>query len=270
MNLRILLSVLPLLFFGCTENGPIIPPLGPQELGDRKVLVEEFTGVRCPNCPPGSAELESLISLYGENLIMVSIHASGSFAIPLEDSKFDFRTTAGEQLRTYLGQPFGYPSAVINRKQLPGRSTLQLNQAAWASTIEEELQLDPALAINLTTAYNADNRQISATVILLPNQTIDETLHLSLMLTEDGIIDKQLTPNGKDDNYLHRHVLRTMLTRSDGNALPELERGKALERTYTINLPENWQADQCDIIAFVHQTGDSRYVWQAERTSVLD
>ncbi len=270
MNRILLFLSSVLLFVGCTENEPVIPPLGPQELGDRKVLVEEFTGVRCPNCPPGSAELESLTSLYGENLIMVSVHASGSFAIPLEDSKFDFRTTAGEQLRTYLGQPFGYPSAVINRKQLPSRSSLQLNQAAWASTIEEELQAAPALAINLTTTYNANNRTLSANVILLPNQTIEESLHLSLMLTEDGIIDRQLTPDGKDDEYLHRYVLRTMLSRSNGDALPKLERGKALERNYTFVLPEDWQDQQCDIIAFVHQTGNSRYVWQAERTAVLD
>jgi len=270
MKNYLLLFVLVILIVSCTENGPIIPPLGPQELGDRKVLVEEFTGVRCPNCPPGSAELESLKSLYGENLILVAIHASGSFAIPLEDSKYDFRTEAGEQLRTYLGQPFGYPSAVINRKKLPDRSNLQLNQAAWASTIEEELQADPALAINVVTTYDPDSRQLAVDITLLPNQTIDENLRLSIMLTEGEIIDKQLTPEGEDPDYVHQHVLRTMLSRFDGDALATLARGKVLEKKYTFTVPDAWQVERCDIIAFVHQTGNSRYVWQAERTAVLD
>lgn len=259
-----------LLLTSCEENMPIIPPLGPQEVGERKVLVEEFTGVRCPNCPPGSAELESLQSLYGDNLVIVSIHASGSFAIPLDNSQYDFRTEAGEQVRNYLGQAFGYPSAVINRKLLPGRSTLQLNQAAWAGTIEEEVKSDPALALTISSTFDQDSRTLSATVRLLPNSTISESLNLSIILTEDNLLDPQLTPEGEVENYLHRHVFRTMLTRFDGDPLAKLSKGQVVEKTYLFTLPAEWKVEQCRLVAFVHQTGTTKYIWQVNTAPVLE
>src|ERR1700741_1300369 len=97
----------------------VIRPVGPPELGDRKVLIEEFTGVRCVNCPDGSAEIENLLSLYGGNLVAVSIH-SGFFSDPYPDNLYDFRTPEGDQLLNYLGQPLGYPTAVIDRKLFNG------------------------------------------------------------------------------------------------------------------------------------------------------
>jgi len=43
----------------------------------RHVLVEEFTGVQCVNCPQGSQLIENLINTHGERLIAVSIHFAG-------------------------------------------------------------------------------------------------------------------------------------------------------------------------------------------------
>ena len=101
----LLFSFLTLAISACTEIAPVVPTLG-----DRKVLVEEFTGVRCVNCPAGASELDNLRGIYGDRLVVVSIH-TGDFSTPYSDSKFDFRTPEGTALEKNLGAPLGYPTA---------------------------------------------------------------------------------------------------------------------------------------------------------------
>ena len=69
----------------CEDDGPPIV-IDPQ---DRKVLIEEFTGVRCVNCPAGSAEIQNLLSVYGEQLIAISIHA-GFYANPYPENQYPY------------------------------------------------------------------------------------------------------------------------------------------------------------------------------------
>ena len=44
---------------------------------ERRVLLEDFTGQKCRNCPKAHREISSLKEVYGDNLIAVSIHAGG-------------------------------------------------------------------------------------------------------------------------------------------------------------------------------------------------
>jgi len=79
-NIKYLLPIFfAFLFVGCTENKPIIPclscetttnPVNPETVV-KKVLMEEFTGVRCVNCPQAKLEIDNLQSenLFGENFI---------------------------------------------------------------------------------------------------------------------------------------------------------------------------------------------------------
>ena len=52
--------------FSCKETMPEVSD-DPSPPTERKVLIEEFTGVDCSNCPYGSEELELLSSQFGEN-----------------------------------------------------------------------------------------------------------------------------------------------------------------------------------------------------------
>ena len=264
MRFSILLFVLFSLM-ACEENSPVIPTLGPQEVGERKVLIEEFTGVRCPNCPDGSAEIENLVALYGENIVPISIHSSGNFAIPLPDNTFDFRTETGDELLAFLGQPRGYPSAVVNRILPTGETSMQQSQAAWAGLIEKTLAEEPILAINLMVAYDEATRTVNVATRILPNQAINESLRLSIMLIEDHIIDPQLTQDGIVPDYDHRHVFRTMLTNTEGNPLGDgFSAGKAVEANASLSLRDEWVVANCEVVAFVHRVGENKEVVQVE------
>ncbi|MEL6924197.1 MAG: Omp28-related outer membrane protein, partial [Bacteroidota bacterium] len=245
------------------------PPLGPQETGDRKVLIEEFTGVQCVNCPQGSAEIENLIGLYGDQLIAVSIH-SGFFADPFDESRFDFRIEAGEQLEGFLGEPIGYPSAVVNRRTVPNKNSLQAGQALWAGLVANAADEEPLLSLNAEVEYDGSNRELKVVITMLPTATLGEATKLTVMLTENNVSDFQLTPAGKQSDYKHKHVLRDVLTRFDGNSLGDLQKGVLAEQRFEYQISEAWNVQQCEIVAFVSKVGSDKEVLQVVAVKVED
>ncbi len=258
----------------CEEIPPVLNPLDPNLGGNeapRSVLIEEYTGVRCVNCPAGSEALQALIGVYGERLAVVSFHA-GFFAPPYPESKYDFRTPDSNNLLNFLGSPLGYPAAVVNRRLFEGEPRLQLGQGQWAGYVAQEIALPAKVKIDLQRSYTPTNRQLRLTVNLQILEALNTSdVRLSVALTEDDIEDVQLTPNGKQANYKHQHVLRDMLSNFDGNPLTEsLLPGAKISRTFEYTLPAGWRAEKCKLVVFVHLGGDKKDVLQAAQVKITD
>ena len=269
------------LFTACDEIMPVIDCLScgdddtividPQ---DKRVLVEEFTGVRCINCPGGSATIEDLLSIHGEKLVAVSIHAE-FFAEPYPENQYDFRTDDGESLINFLGLPEAYPSAVIDRKIYQGESDLQLvGQGSWAGRIGNQLLEIAKISMEIENTYNSGTRALTVKVKGQAQENIDEEVRLTIMITESGIVDAQLTPESspdKDLNYVHKHVFRDALTAFDGDVLSaSMFANDSFEETYTFTLPQGWDADKCEVIAFTHLSESSKEVLQATQKHVTE
>lgn len=273
MRLLILPILLVLSLFACEEIPPVITPLEPggnPNTTKRRVLIEEFTGVRCVNCPAGTVEVLNLRELYKDQLISVGIHA-GSFAPPYPDSKYDFRTAEGDAIINLLGKPLGYPSAVINRKLYDGEFDLQLGRSQWAGFIAQELAAPPVVEVKLSITYNPVTRGLQVSVeteALLPLP--QEDIRLSVMLAEDSIVDVQLTPDGKTADYSHRHNLRDMLTPFDGEPIgADLSSKKKATRAYPFFIPANWIEKNCSVIAFAHLGGSKLDILQVSEVKIV-
>lgn len=263
------LSYLLLLVFigliACEEKEIVIPEVLPDS--DRKVVIEEFTGVECVNCPQGSAELENLLGLYGENLIAVSIHA-GIFSDPYPESKFDFRTDEGTNIQEFVGNPLGWPSAVVNRyNSTGGRLQQPLNR--WAGAIDEALSRDPMASVAGDLKFDRQNRTGSITVRSVALAPINEPLYVTVLVKESHIEDVQLTPTGLKLDYDHKHVLRKVLTPYSGERMVDrLGVGEVASKTYQFAFDPEWVVDNCKIVAFVHFNGSTKEILQAEEFSI--
>ncbi len=262
-----------LLFAACKEVPPVITPLESGNSGQvvpRKALIEEFTGVRCVNCPAGTADILNLQSIYKERLIAVGIHA-GSFSLPYSESTIDFRTEEGNNIINLLGRPLGYPSAVVNRKKFDGEINLQVGRSQWAGFLAQELATPPVIDVKLGVTYSKITRKIQVKVDLTPLQALTQPeIRLSIMLTEDKIINVQLTPDGKQVDYVHRHNLRKMLTPYDGEIVTSLlKNGSTLTKNYSVTLPDGYDDINCSIVAFAHLGGDKLEVLQAAEAKLL-
>jgi hypothetical protein len=255
------LSFIAFAMNACTEIAPVVPALG-----DRKVLVEEFTGVRCVNCPAGASELDNLRGIYGDRLVVVSIH-TGDFAPPYSDSKFDFRTPEGDALEKRLGAPLGYPTAVINRKKFASQTGLQVGRSQWAGLISAETKEASAVSFSVEKTYNPTTRTFQMTIKAVENtpDALKNTV-FSAILTEDNIVDAQETPSGKKSDYKHRHVFRTFA--ADEIALNPTG---ATQATYTFNgvLKPNWVAENCSMVLILSQkNGTTKDVLQVNEVKI--
>ncbi|BDS13537.1 Omp28-related outer membrane protein [Aureispira anguillae] len=242
---------------GCEEIPPEITPCQT----NRVVLVEEFTGIKCVNCPIGTEKLEVLSGQNPGKIIVVGIHA-GFFA--KEYNGFDLKCPDGESLESsYLGPVSGYPSASINRKVFEGESDVITDLAEWAGYIGAEICNRPIADLSVTTTYDDATRKASVTVDMTPSSfftdAIDEDLAVSVMITENNIVGYQVTPNGADPAYVHKHVLRDVITDSyTGDVL--ITKGNVLSAQQKVitdyEIPAGWDADNCYVVAFVHYKGD--------------
>lgn len=279
-NFSIILILL-IFLVACTENKPVIPCLSCDSSSvnvvptntTKKVLMEEFTGVRCVNCPQAQSEIKNLqtAAIYGEDLIVVSYHA-GFFSEPYTESQKDFRTAAGTEVLNFLKTPIGYPSGVVNRKQFEGERSLQLIQfATWGGFIGQVLAEEASIAIDLSTSYNSTNRSLEIEVGTIPLERISEPLNITVLITENNIQDAQLTADGVINDYAQTHTFRTTITDIFGEALAtNLNLGERVNKAYSFTIPSDWIAENCNVVAFIHQASDGIEVLQVEEKKVIE
>lgn len=261
-------------YFSCEEVGPNIDigNGGTTDTGTvqlRNVLIEEFTGVQCVNCPEGSEVIEALKGVHGDRLIPISIHA-GFFSNPYPESLYDFTTPEGDQLEQDLGPVSAFPAAVINRKIFEGASGLVVGKNSWAGYIAQDKEIATPVEIGIVKSFDTGNRQLEVTVDLNFVETVSDPLMISVMITEDDVADYQLTPNGKQPDYVHKHILRGMMTNAGGNPYSnDTNAGDSGSDVFAMTLPAEWDESKCEIVAFVHSSV-SKEVLQAYATHITD
>ncbi|MEZ5040773.1 MAG: Omp28-related outer membrane protein [Saprospiraceae bacterium] len=258
MNFKYLfiLLFLCLCSFGCEEINNPIPSFQPN--GARKVLLEEFSGANCAPCADAAQEIANLQSLYGENLVVVTMHTflSSPQARPVADATYDFRTLEGTEILGFLGVPIGIPTGSVNRALFENEDDLLLNKTQWAGFIAQEISRAPEVGLTIEHSLEATSRVVNIMVRVVPNQDLSGDFRLSVLLTEDNITDKQLSPNGVIDDFKHSHILRSTVTPFDGLSIGnELFTGKAITRSFRVSIPTAndggpWDIGQLNIVAF--------------------
>ena len=256
--------------FSCTEKPIILPDL---KIGERKIVVEELTGVRCPNCPDGTAELVALDKTYGENLIIVAVHAAGTFSVPYTSppaNKYDFRFPAAQEMADFLGFPEGFPTASVNRIFPAGATSIYLPRGNWAGIIANALAVEPTTGVYLITTFDSLTRKVDIEVNISSQYDLPEDTRLTVLLTQDSIIDTQQVGPIRVADYVHRHVLRKTLTSPTGDMLEgSLTAPSLITRKFDFILPDDWEAKHCTIVAFAHHGGfDNKEILQAEEVPI--
>jgi len=229
----------------------------------RRILLEEFTGHYCTNCPQGAAEASRLVGVYGSQLIPVSIHSDPSFAVPHTGAgsyETDFRTASGDIYYSTWGVN-GIPKGIVSRVNNAAPTSL----GQWESEIIALKDLDPLAEVSITTSYNTGTREVTANIDTewLLDGGSGTNYKLQVYIIEDHIVDWQLD-NGVDiSNYDHRHVLRAVVNTTWGETIATSTQGSTDSKSYTYTLDAGWDEDHCEIVAFVYKEGPDYEVIQA-------
>ena len=252
----------------------------PVEIGDvlipqsgKTVLIEDLTGASCPNCPKGIAVVNNILSKYKTQAIAVGIH--GFFlSNPTPKSKFDFRNPHARDLENWFRPTGGKPAASINRVRRPDNSLLSYLPDLWLSMAEAELLKPQQIELGMEVNYNTESRQLEAKVTAIPLNDLDGDFNISVFLTESKIIDAQSNGTTIVEDFQHDHVLRTMLTKFDGDPFSSsLKRGVSISRNYAFTLPVQpvglWKAEDMHVVAMIsHNSPDNKEVVQVAEKSL--
>lgn len=220
----------------------------------RSVLLEEFTGQNCPNCPTAHETAARLKEQYGEALITVSIHA-GPFAFAEGSKSFPtFKTPEGDTYADAWGIT-SYPAGVINR------TSGNTSYSDWATIVRDEIQKDAELDIELTASLNADKTEISITTVLKPLSDIEGKLQI--WITESGIISRQKNGSATIREYEHNHVYRASVNEVGGESI-SLSSNVFDTLNHSIAVKENWNAENLAVVAFVYNNNGVLQVVESE------
>lgn len=234
----------------------------PAQESKRNVLVEEFTGQRCTNCPDAHAALAALSEQYGSNLVVVGIHA-GSFgvadgAIP---GFVGLKTTEGQQYADRWGDldKVGYPIAGFDRRG----DASPLNSGDWSTLIYNEIGRPANLDIELSAHLTAAN-EIEINTTLNPYDELKGKLQL--WVVEDSIVSFQINHGTTVRNYVHNHVFRSSANGTMGEDV-DLHIQMPVKNTCTIPVKDEWNTNHLHIVAFVYN--DAEGVLQAQKAEVV-
>ena len=228
----------------------------------RVVLLEEFTGQKCINCPAAHEVVKGLKEQYGEQLISVSIHA-GTLAVAegAMSSIVGLMQPEGDEYANKWGITT-YPSGVVNRR------SGKLSETDFASTVRSEMERATPLALQVDA--KVENGQLVCHVDMMSSESINGKLQL--WVTESNIIAMQMDKTlGLIKDYEHNHVYRACIKATENQGFwgedVAIKENIAMSFDRQIAVKDNWKAENLSVVAFVYNDKDG--VYQAAECKVV-
>ena len=221
----------------------------------RNVLIEDFTGQRCVNCPNATDEIARLQQQYGaDTVIAVGIH-SGPFAKTVRGVPYPLYTSDGDEYFNYW-KVESQPKGVVDRK---GTS----EYVAWSSIVRDELAKPAPLTLSAFATFDKASRKVTVNVSAMGADGTS-TGKLQVWLTEDNITAFQYMPDGSNNReYVHNHVLRCAVNGTWGTDF-SVKEGESTLAIFEYTLDDEWVAENMDVVAFVYNDSGVLQVTKCE------
>lgn len=211
----------------------------------KRVLLEDFTGQRCINCPEASERIERLQEEYGaDNVIAVGIYG-GINGTSLNGTPFPLYTEAGGWYYDHWGvasrpQPFG----MVDRQGF-------IDTSAWPQAVYSNIQKQAEVMLEAECDYDEVSRNVGITVTADGVANIDGSLQV--WLVEDSVVSLQFLPgiSQPDMDYVHNHVFRATVNGQMGDDISVVQ-GERVEREFTYEISQDWKPEDMSVVAFIY------------------
>ena len=248
---------------------------------EHKLLIEEFSTEECPNCPRAIETFATLMEEGFEEKTVSVVHHVGFYT--------DWLTVDDDVAYTWFYGIDGTfaPAAMYDRRPFTdyggsngssGMGVVPVTQVAYPDNVRPQLEAALAfpafVSVAPTLSYNADTRQMDVTVGMEKQDIFDTQCaepRLTVFVVEDSILHHHQA-GYSSSTFHHRHVNRGHLSDVWGDPVTFTD-GTA-ERTYSIKLPELWNAHHVGVVAFVHNRDEdnrnNNIVFNAAHATVKD
>ena len=241
---------------------------------NKKVILEEYTGIHCTYCPDGHEIAESIKDQYPDDVLLINIHVGG-YATPSAGEP-DFRTSFGEAIANQSNLT-GYPSGSLNRQYF---SSLTMNggtamgRGGWTTAASQVLNQSAYVNVGVEASINVQNNELTVHVEgYYTGDSPENTNYLNVVLTQNNTLGPQ-TGGGMGTNYNHMHRLVHMLTGQWGEVISTTSSGSFINETFTYTIPADYNGvgvplSELNVIAFISET-QQEIISGAEYTPTFD
>jgi hypothetical protein len=239
----------------------------------KRVLLEDYTGHKCVNCPEASLIAHSLEESYGGKLIILAVHA-GYQALPgTGEYAADYRSATGETWNVDFGINSINPQGLVDRKEFDGSRVL--SKDVWSNDVALEMNHPPQLIMVMSNSYDTNTRTVGSVIYSQFLATLPGTYHITVCVVEDSLISGQKNNNPAVGttpdihNYVFMDVLRGSVNGTYGEVLTgTVNPSLTYMGRFAIKISSNWVAKNCWILAFVSKS-DTKEILQVIRRRVI-
>ncbi|MES2557023.1 MAG: Omp28-related outer membrane protein [Bacteroidota bacterium] len=246
----------------------------------RNVVIEDFTGHQCVNCPDQTANMEQLIATNPSRIYGVAIHSGpiGITGFQVVNALFPNQLYCDEGLDIGIffgsipGSNFlGNPKFCVNRV----KASDQFMSAAGSAIANKTSNcLSSTLQVNIqaTSNYFASTRGLFLhTEVDKLDQSITSDLGIVVYVIEDSLIGPQIVdtdedpdggagPNGTDpdgthNTYIHREIMRGCIDgRAFGRTLTDdyLGSNDKYYVNYSYKIPDELEPENMHLVIYVY------------------
>ena len=273
-----------LVFFACTKleepYTKVIPRVSKDTVIDwdtvtkvRRVLLEDYTGHKCVNCPEASILAASLEAQYEGKLHVLAVHA-GVFAIPSStgDYTLNLSNPTSEAWYTSFGITSN-PNGMVNRKFFNGAQILVPDK--WLASIEEIINTAQDAELLIINQYNASSRKLNLTVFSHFLNNLSGSYNLTVCIVEDSLIGAQKNNNPSVGpspdwlNYVFMDVMRGSVNGNNGELLTTaVNTGTTYMKKFIVTLNSAWTPKNCHVLAFISNS-ETKEIIQVEKKRII-
>ncbi len=255
---------------------------------NRNVLIEDFTGHKCVNCPTAGLTARTIENAHENRVFVASIHAGPNGSIGFQNTtgslfSHDFTNPQGLEIAKEItdGGFIGNPSGTLNRKIFGGQ--IFQNYSSWESYTSTIISANE-LNVNLQSFCNyfpLSRGVILHTEIDVKIPILDD-LYQVVYLIEDSLIAPQTTPSNwpvpnLDVNYVHHDIHRgcidnLALGRKLTNSDKKDKEGKIIEGNkyylnYSYKLPVDYNPNNMHLLIYVYNKS-SKEIYQVIKQKI--
>lgn len=250
-----------------------------QALNNRNVLAEDATGAWCGWCPGMAMTFDTLSAWYNDEdehrFIAVAQHNG------------DFMTTPESDVYSLLWSGGAFPSSWLDRFRFFGNTEVALGfEDNIIERLDQRLAMDAPVNLDIDINVNTDTRVLSIDVNADFIARLEGDYRLNCWILENGILSTQSNNFNEIDghpfagqgnpiiDYVNNHVMKTTLSDiwgDQGIISNNISAGQSFSHTYTFTVPDTYNIDSLDIVAFVSEYNekiDQRSILNAQYKSI--
>ena len=222
--------------------------------GNRKVLIEEFTGAWCGFCPDGEIIVDNIIASHPNDAISVSIHSGDDMEIT-NDIISSFNVTS-------------YPSGMVNRVLFFGQAKEPHSRNLWSNNVNSQTGFYTPGDISVSTSYDTSTSIVNITLTSTFTDFLTGDVRMIPMVVEDNVTGSgsgydQVNYYNNDAShhfynagnpivgYVHKRVLRALPSGGFGNPnviSNTVSPGDVFTESFQYTVPAGYNFDELSVI----------------------